>query len=208
MAGYRDRVCPFQPQSHRYCDKIVGNFRPQAEALFSSYHITPKSTQRLSQTVTQSHILLKFSMKNSRIAIDNGVTSSLEGNMSQFRGNGELVTQEVDAPETAIPIHPLGIKPSGNAYMAFSNARDTVGPFQILPDEIIAILLEYFQPSLLLKLGATCKFFYAFSRSEELWKALFIEYVLLYCPSITPLFPTCSPQVFDRQSRDLHKRPT
>ena len=117
-------------------------------------------------------------MKNSRFSVDSGITSSLDGDLNEFRGSGESVTHEVDAPETAIPTHPLGVKPSGNAYTASSNARNVIGPFQILPDEILAILLEYFEPALLLQLGATCKFFYAFSRSEELWKALFIGYVI------------------------------
>lgn len=138
-------------------------------------------------------------MRNSRVAVDSGITSSLEGDVSQFRGAGESLTHEVDAPVTAIPSHPLGVKPSGNAYTASSNARDATGPFQILPDEILFILLEYFQPDLLLRLGATCKFLYAFTRSEELWKTLFIEYALKFL--ITA--PSSNILSFGRTSRDL-----
>lgn len=78
----------------------------------------------------------------------------------------------------AIPCHPLGVKPSGNALLASWNLRPAIGTFQILPDELIVIVLEWFDGASLLNIGRTCKAFYAFTRAEELWKGLFVEYVL------------------------------
>jgi hypothetical protein len=77
--------------------------------------------------------------------------------------------------EQAIPSHPLGVKPSGNKYTATKNARVAIGTFQILPDEVLVILLEYLDSRLLRHLGSTCKALYAFCHSDDLWKALFIE---------------------------------
>ncbi|KAB8302245.1 hypothetical protein EYC80_005688 [Monilinia laxa] len=82
---------------------------------------------------------------------------------------------ELEESSVSIPSHPLGVKPLGNQYTATSNARHATGPFQILPDEVLAILLESFDPEVLGLLGSTCKFLYAFCRSEEVWKPLFIE---------------------------------
>ncbi|RDL36843.1 Clavaminate synthase-like protein [Venustampulla echinocandica] len=75
----------------------------------------------------------------------------------------------------SVPCHPLGIKPSGNQYTAASNAKSVTGPFQLFPDEISAIFLEYLDAQQLRLLGSTCKFLYAFCRSDDIWKALFIE---------------------------------
>lgn len=74
----------------------------------------------------------------------------------------------------AIPCHPLGVKPSGNALVATSNLRDAIGTLNILPDEIIQMCLEYLDPASLLRLGCTCKALYAFTRSEDLWKAFLV----------------------------------
>ncbi len=71
--------------------------------------------------------------------------------------------------------HPLGIKPLGNAYEAKRNIKILSGAFAHLPDELLLQLLDYMRSSDLLKLGGTCKALYAFSRTEELWKALFVE---------------------------------
>ena len=76
---------------------------------------------------------------------------------------------------TSIPLHPLGVNPSGNQYTAASNAKDRAGTFRILPDEILAILLEFLDSDELRLLGSSCKFLYALCRTEELWKTLFIE---------------------------------
>ena len=74
-----------------------------------------------------------------------------------------------------VPCHPLGVKPLGNRYTATSNARTAIGNFQILPDETLAILLEYMDSKSLRCLAYTCKALYAFCYSDDLWKALFIE---------------------------------
>ena len=81
---------------------------------------------------------------------------------------------EPKQPE-AIPAHPLGVKPSGNGLMATWTLRSSIGYLQALPDEMILSLLETLDSASLRALGSTCKALYAFTRSEELWKALFIE---------------------------------
>jgi hypothetical protein len=75
----------------------------------------------------------------------------------------------------SIPPHPLGIKPSGNQYTSSLNSKSSIGPFQLFPDEVLAIFLEYLNSSTLRFLGSTCKFLYAFCRSDDFWKSLFIE---------------------------------
>ncbi|KAF3762430.1 hypothetical protein M406DRAFT_99040 [Cryphonectria parasitica EP155] len=74
------------------------------------------------------------------------------------------------------PIHPLGIKPSGNKLLApgTTDAREAIGTFQALPDEVLAQFLEYLDKKSLRQLGCCSKFLYAFSISEELWKTLFL----------------------------------
>ncbi|OGM43904.1 F-box and JmjC domain protein [Aspergillus bombycis] len=74
----------------------------------------------------------------------------------------------------AIPGHPLGVKPSGNALLAEENLRAAIGTFNLLPDELILILLECLDGRSLLRIGQTCKAFYAFTRAEDFWKSLFI----------------------------------
>jgi hypothetical protein len=90
-------------------------------------------------------------------------------------GDSGLIDYEESSAAVSIPPHPLGVKPSGNAYTATNNARYAIGPLQILPDEVLAMFLESLDAPLLRLLGVTCKFLYAFTRSEELWKPLFIE---------------------------------
>lgn len=79
------------------------------------------------------------------------------------------------AGNDTIPGHPMGVKPSGNALLATENLRDAIGTFKLLPDELISMLLECLDGPDLLSIGRTCKAFYAFTRAEDLWKALFIE---------------------------------
>lgn len=81
-----------------------------------------------------------------------------------------------DSSVTVVPLHPLGIKPAGNAYTSSTNIRSTIGIFASLPDELVVQVLEYLDSTSLLQLGATCKALYAFSRLEDLWKALFLGY--------------------------------
>ena len=89
-----------------------------------------------------------------------------------------------ELPQTVIrdeiPPHPLGIKPSGNAYDTTKNLKLKAGLFVLLPDDILLHLLESFNDSSLKLLGYTCKSLYAFSRFEDLWKRLCIEYVSNY----------------------------
>jgi hypothetical protein len=71
--------------------------------------------------------------------------------------------------------HPLGLRPSGNALTCTVNLKATFGLFAYLPDELISQFLEYLDPSTLLRFGGTCRGIYAFTRNEELWRALFVE---------------------------------
>jgi len=90
-------------------------------------------------------------------------------------GGVESLSLSIEESSNTIPPHPLGLKPAGNQYTATSIARNLIGSFQAFPDEILAIFLEYLDSYKLRLLGATCKFLYAFCRSDDLWKALFIE---------------------------------
>jgi hypothetical protein len=82
---------------------------------------------------------------------------------------------DVEETQVAIPPHPLNIKPSGNKFSATQDARGASGTFQILPDETLAVLLEYLDSNSLRHLGSTCKALYAFSRLEDLWKTLLVQ---------------------------------
>jgi hypothetical protein len=89
-----------------------------------------------------------------------------------------LDNQNTDLQDLAghdeIPGHPLGVKPSGNALLAKKNLRVAIGTFNLLPDELILILLESLDGESLLRIGQTCKAFYAFTRAEDFWKSLYI----------------------------------
>lgn len=50
------------------------------------------------------------------------------------------------------------------------------GSFAALPDELLIQVLESLDAASLKWLGCACKALYAFSRLEELWKTLCIEY--------------------------------
>ncbi|UPX11841.1 uncharacterized protein EKO05_0002426 [Ascochyta rabiei] len=75
---------------------------------------------------------------------------------------------------TAVPAHPLGIKPAGNAYTATENIKARCGSFARLPDELLNHILESFDADALVRLGSTCRALYAFTRLDELWRALFV----------------------------------
>lgn len=107
-------------------------------------------------------------MKSSVLPVDSSFLESVHP-------SGGIESLELEKSQESIPQHPLGVKPLGNQYTASVDARRFTGPFQILPDEILAILLEAFDSRLLLMLGSTCKFLHAFCRFEDLWKTLFIE---------------------------------
>ena len=71
--------------------------------------------------------------------------------------------------------HPLGIKPSGNAYTAQKNVKSATGRLCFLPDEILVQILEFLDTPSLKAIGGTCKALYAFSRLDEIWKTICIE---------------------------------
>jgi len=71
--------------------------------------------------------------------------------------------------------HPLGVKPSGNAYTSSRNSKSSAGCLARLPDELLMHLLEYLGAEELGILGQTCMFLYAFCHSDELWRSLFVE---------------------------------
>ncbi|KAF2281256.1 F-box domain-containing protein [Westerdykella ornata] len=75
----------------------------------------------------------------------------------------------------AVPTHPLHIRPAGNAYTALENLKAHCGLFARLPDELLSHILESFDADSLTRLGSTCKALYAFTRLDELWRALFIK---------------------------------
>jgi F-box-like len=72
----------------------------------------------------------------------------------------------------ALPRHPLGIKPAGNAW---AGARHIQRPLQPLTDEILVTILELLDIRSLLAIGSTCRAFYAFSRFDDLWRTRSIE---------------------------------
>ncbi|KAL8796728.1 MAG: hypothetical protein Q9195_001118 [Heterodermia aff. obscurata] len=83
--------------------------------------------------------------------------------------------QPEDSVEAVIPCHPLGIKPLGNLYMARRNIKATAGLFYSIPDDLLIQILEFLEPLPLLRLGATCKALWAFSRHEDLWRAQYVK---------------------------------
>ncbi|KAF5020561.1 hypothetical protein F66182_7425 [Fusarium sp. NRRL 66182] len=97
------------------------------------------------------------------------------------RHHNPLCDRTNDPSESArqsdsIPPHPLGLKPLGNQYFFTGrNAKRSTGSWSFLPDEVISLMLEHFGADVLLKLGHTCKFFYAFCHSDEFWKPLFLQ---------------------------------
>ena len=101
-----------------------------------------------------------------------------------------------------VPSHPLRIKPAGNAYTATENIKLAAGLFMGLPDELIIQVLEPLDATSLKRLGCTCKALYAFSRLEDLWKTLCVEYEL---PSPGQfLAPCCCNFHLELRGRNIH----
>jgi hypothetical protein len=101
--------------------------------------------------------------------------NSQHNHFQTFRhGDGEIV-QLAEETDLAVPPHPLGIKPAGNAFAASSNTKSAAGFFSLLPDEIIMQIVESLDAASLLRLGATGKALYAFCYFDELWKTLHVE---------------------------------
>jgi hypothetical protein len=87
---------------------------------------------------------------------------------ANFENNDEDVA-------AAVPSHPLGVKPAGNAYTASVDIKTRCGSFARLPDELLGHILESFDADVLIRLGSTCRALYAFTRLDELWRALFVK---------------------------------
>ena len=80
------------------------------------------------------------------------------------------------AMANAIPVHPLGVKPLGNQYLATGpNARVSMGRFRLFPDEMLMSFLEYLDAAALRAIGSACRFLYAACRYDDLWKSLYLE---------------------------------
>ncbi|KAF2146700.1 uncharacterized protein K452DRAFT_282884 [Aplosporella prunicola CBS 121167] len=102
--------------------------------------------------------------------------STLARPTKRLRLDAADLQSEADAEEpAAIPPHPLGVKPSGNALTADINLKASCGHFAALSDELLAQFLEFLDAPSLMRLGGTCKALFAFTRSDDLWRALFIE---------------------------------
>ncbi|KAI9792586.1 MAG: hypothetical protein M1816_002106 [Peltula sp. TS41687] len=104
--------------------------------------------------------------------------SSVVEDDQTFPGDDEEEKEEEEEySNTAalFPPHPLGIRPAGNAYTSKLNLRSATGFFCRLTDELVNEVLEYLDADSLNRTGCTCKALYAFSRSEDLWKALFLK---------------------------------
>lgn len=82
-----------------------------------------------------------------------------------------------DAPDgsaSSVRRHPLGVRPAGNAFTASTDLRHASGYFARLPEELLGSFLEYLEAPDLLRLGGTCRALHAYTRNEELWRALFV----------------------------------
>ena len=82
---------------------------------------------------------------------------------------------DAETAAAAVPPHPLGVRPAGNAYTATENIKVNCAAFARLPDELLNHLFESFDAETLRRLGGTCKALYAFTRLDELWRALFVR---------------------------------
>jgi Cupin-like domain/F-box-like len=82
---------------------------------------------------------------------------------------------ELSHSQPHVQPHPLGIRPSGNALTGSYNARDNIGTFVLLPDEVILTVLEWLEYADLLRLGRSSRAFFAFTANDELWKELVIR---------------------------------
>ena len=106
---------------------------------------------------------------------DDGVTSSRPAKKLRLDPAEQLDSEPLEVESNLSRRHPLGVRPSGNAMLADINLKNAMGSFTSLPDEVLAIFLEYLDAVDLLRLGTTCRALHAFTRNEELWKALFTE---------------------------------
>ena len=73
--------------------------------------------------------------------------------------------------------HPLGVRPSGNALTAEGGvvARTAMGLLSRLDDDLVLVLLEYLDRDSLIKLGSTCRAFFAYCSYDQLWRDLAVH---------------------------------
>lgn len=109
---------------------------------------------------------------------DNVLVPSSKITPGESRSHQENLSKGSGEHDSLVPSHPLGIRPAGNAYSATENIKLATGALTALPDELLVQVLEFLDAVSLKRLGCACKALYAFSRLEELWKTLCIEYEL------------------------------
>ena len=102
-----------------------------------------------------------------------GAVRSLNGSLS-IESPLRHGNDPTDSHDLAVPAHPWGLMPSGNAYLSRKNLKVAAGHFAILPDETLVQLLEHFTERELVQLGSTCKALFAFCRLEDFWKAFVV----------------------------------
>ncbi|CAR30549.1 KLTH0H12562p [Lachancea thermotolerans CBS 6340] len=93
----------------------------------------------------------------------------------------KIPNYRIDA-HTIAPIHPLGVKPSGNIYL-HNNLKELdlsrkrqLGHLAALSEEILALALSFIDsPSDLVSLGHSSRVLYAYTYNEELWRKLYID---------------------------------
>lgn len=132
----------------------------------------------VNKTIELAHITRRFPFTMALLDVhDDGLSSSRPNKRvkldigEEIAQTAQSLEQEEDA--TLSRRHPLGVRPSGNAYLAEHNLKTACGTFSAVPDELIALILETLDAAILLRLGATCRALHAFTRNEELWRALF-----------------------------------
>ena len=105
--------------------------------------------------------------------------------ISSYDDYGDRISDPEVCSESVVPQHPMGIKPTGNQFVAGNNIKAAAGMFSYLPDELLIQLLESLEPLPLLQLGATCKALYAFSRFEDIWRTQFLKYAVFSQDSVS-----------------------
>ncbi|SCU90871.1 LAME_0E10352g1_1 [Lachancea meyersii CBS 8951] len=88
---------------------------------------------------------------------------------------------------TFAPSHPLGVKPSGNAFLEENRAElvkqrvKVLGRLGGLSEEVLTYIISLVDdPKDLLSLGHASRVLYAYTYSEELWRKLYVdEFILL-----------------------------
>lgn len=105
---------------------------------------------------------------------DDHYSASIDRPLKKVKVAANFELDDAQEVATAVPTHPLDIRPAGNAYTASENLKSRCGAFARLPDELLSHILESFDADVLLRLGSTCRALYAFTRLDELWRALFI----------------------------------